>query len=292
MNITESELQAYVDGELAPEDAARVEAACAADPDLAARLALAQRLRERVRDAFDGVIDEPVPDRLAALLRNAAGERASAPDGVVPFARREAGAAAAAGPVPRAPEADAVDTHALGARPVDAGRAGSIASNAAPPAPHGARRRPRAGWPAYALAASLAALAVSLWLRPAPGPVVVDDGTLVARGTLARGLDTVLASAPAEPGGVAVGLSFRDADGRVCRSFVQRDAGGIAGLACRDGDRWTLPVVSAADGVGGGELRQASSVVPPEVQAAIDARLQGDVFDAAQERAARDAGWR
>jgi anti-sigma factor RsiW len=276
MNISDHELQAYVDRELAPEDVARVEAACAADPQLAARLAREQRLRERVRGGFDGVLDEPVPDRLAALLRTAAGEGAPASANVIPLARRD----------------PAAQTERASVQP-------GIAASA-PPAPDAARRvvptspRPRArgGWPAYALAASLAALAVSLWLRPAPGPVVVDDGALVARGALARGLDTALASAPAGADGVAVGLSFRDVDGHVCRSFVLRGDDAMAGLACRIDDRWKMPVVSSVEAVGEGELRQASSAVPPEVQAAIDARLQGDVFDAAQERAARDAGWR
>jgi hypothetical protein len=79
--------------------------------------------------------------------------------------------------------------------------------------------------------------------------------------------------------------------GRICRSFAHRELA-TAGLACRDGDRWVLPVVSRIEAGDGGEVRQASSAIPAEVQAAVDARLQGDVFDAAQERAARDAGWR
>lgn len=277
MNITDHELQAYVDGELAPADAARVQAACAADPELAARLAREQRVRERVRGAFNGVLDEPVPDRLAALLRSAGGEGEAASADVIPLARRDT-------------------TRQVGDTPARP----TVAAATTPPAPDAARRvvppsvRPRArgGWPAYALAASLAALAVSLWLRPAPGPVVVDDGALVARGALARGLDTALASAPSQAGDVAIGQSFRDTGGHVCRSFVLRGDDAMAGLACRIDDRWKMPVVTSIEAAGDGELRQASSAVPPEVQAAIDARLQGDVFDAAQERDARDAGWR
>lgn len=276
MKITDHELQAYVDGELAPADAARVEAACAAEPELAARLDHERRLRDRVRGAFDGVIDEPVPDRLAALLRSSADEDASVSAGVISLPRRATPGRADDGSV----------------RPT----AGATASATAPDAARrmatpSSRPRARGGWPAYALAASLAALAVSLWLRPAAGPVAVDGGGLVARGALARALDDALASAPSDTGEVAIGQSFRAADGRVCRSFVQRD-GAVAGLACRDVDRWLLPVVATTQAESDGELRQASSGMPPEVQDAIDARLQGDVFDAAQERAAREAGWR
>lgn len=245
--IDEHELQAWIDGELAPSDAARVEAAVAADPVLSARAARERRLRERLRAGFDPVLDEPVPARLAELLKGGAagtgGVDANAGDKVVPLARRT--------PVPRR----------------------------------------HWGMPAYALAASLAVLAASLWLRPEAGPVRMDDGVLVASGSLERGLDEALASAPDPGADVAIGLSFRDADGRICRSFVHRSQAGLAGLACRDDGQWSLPVL-ARPVDGGGELRQASSSVPPEVQAAIDARLQDEVFDAEAERQAREAGWR
>lgn len=261
--IAQHELMAYIDGELAPDDAARVEAAMASDPALAAQVERGRRLRAQLRSAFDPVLDEPVPARFAALLRGdagAAGERSH----------------------------DAATADAMHAGATDARTASNVR-----PLPTRAERAPRARWhaPVYALAASLAVLAVSLWLRPAGGPVQMQGGEFVARGDLARGLDNALASEPAANAALSIGLSFRDGEGRVCRSFVQRTGPGIAGLACRDDGRWTLPVLSRA-GDAGGELRQAASGIPTEVQAAIDARLQGDAFDAETERAARDAGWR
>lgn len=239
MDISEQDLQAYVDGELAPADRARVEAAIAADPALARTVERERALRLRLHAAFDPVLDEPVPPRLQALLRD------------------EPGAAQ--------PAHNVVDL---------------------------AARRVRPAWhvPAYALAASLLVVAASLWLRPGAAPVRMQDDRLVASGALARSLDRALASAPESASSVAIGISFRATDGRVCRSFAQGHA--LAGLACRSGDHWTIEVMATPTEAPRGEVRQAASTTPPEVQAAIDARLQGEAFDAAQERAARDHGWR
>lgn len=283
--IGEHELQAYVDGELAPDDLARVDAAIAADPVLAAQVERERRLRVQLRAAFDPVLDEPVPARFAALLQggdDVADERARA-------ANREAKITRVPLPAPAGPrDSDGAEDAAHSHR----GHTGAAATVVPMRGRNERPLRPRWHAPVYALAASLAVLAVSLWLRPDGGPVQMQGGERVARGELARGLDTALASEPAGDAALAIGLSFRDDEGRVCRSFVQRAGGELAGLACREGDRWTVPVLSRVGGSGEGELRQAASGIPPEVQAAIDARLDGEVFDAEAERAARDAGWR
>ena len=68
MTVTDAMLMAYVDGELSPDDGARIDAAAAADPALAARLARHRLLAGGLRGAFAEVADEPVPERLTALL--------------------------------------------------------------------------------------------------------------------------------------------------------------------------------------------------------------------------------
>jgi len=55
---------AYADGELDGPARAAVEAAMAADPQIAQRIAQHRALRRRVHCAFDAVLDEPVPARL------------------------------------------------------------------------------------------------------------------------------------------------------------------------------------------------------------------------------------
>ena len=114
---------------------------------------------------------------------------------------------------------------------------------------------------------------------------------LVARDELARALDTRLSSEGASQGAVSVGLSFRAGDGDYCRTFVLEPPRSVAGLACRDATGWRVTAIGEA-AAPGGELRLASSALPPAVLAEVDARLDGEALDTAGERDARDAGWR
>lgn len=251
--IEDHEIHAFVDGELDAKDAARIEAAMADDVLVAARVERERRLRGQLQATFDPVLAEPVPDRLLAMLR--ADDRADAQSSIV----RGQGTG------------DATDRTVVPMR----------------------ARPQRARWhaPVYALAASLAVLAVTNWIRPSASPIELHDGALVAGPSLQRELDRALASEPDDGASVAIGLTFRDDGGRICRSFVERDAA-IAGLACREDAGWRLPVVGSIDADAGGEIRQAAAAMPAAVQAEIDARLADDPFDAVQEREAQAAGWR
>ncbi|WP_298089350.1 anti-sigma factor [uncultured Sphingomonas sp.] len=70
MTIDDALLMAYADGELDPVTAKRVERALADDPALAHRLAEHRALRERIGRAFAPIAEEPVPERLSALLKS------------------------------------------------------------------------------------------------------------------------------------------------------------------------------------------------------------------------------
>lgn len=61
--ISESELQAYADGRLAPERQAAVESWLAGRPDEAERIADYRKLTEALRAAYDPFFTESVPDR-------------------------------------------------------------------------------------------------------------------------------------------------------------------------------------------------------------------------------------
>ena len=67
-------LMAYADGELDLVSRAEIEAAMAHDPEVARAVELHQLLAAQVRAAYDGVLEEPVPVRLAALVASAATE--------------------------------------------------------------------------------------------------------------------------------------------------------------------------------------------------------------------------
>lgn len=68
MTFDDARLMAWLDGELDAAEGAEVEAAIAADPALAARVEEQRRLRDRLRAHYGPVADEPVPERLSALL--------------------------------------------------------------------------------------------------------------------------------------------------------------------------------------------------------------------------------
>lgn len=142
------------------------------------------------------------------------------------------------------------------------------------------------GW--AALAASLVVgVAVGLAVRPAQGPLASHDGVLVAQGGLAKALSTQLA---ADAGPVKVGLTFRTTEGGYCRTFAS-SVDRLAGVACREGGRWTARAVSAWTPPAATAYRTAGSDTPPAVLAAVDGLIAGAPLDAAAERAARDSGW-
>lgn len=70
MTLSDDELLAYVDGEIAEDRRATVEREIAADPVVARRVAAQRALRAKLHQAFDGVLDEPVPPRLLAAARS------------------------------------------------------------------------------------------------------------------------------------------------------------------------------------------------------------------------------
>jgi hypothetical protein len=141
-------------------------------------------------------------------------------------------------------------------------------------------------WAAMAACVVVGAVGGRLSLGPPAGPSI--GGDIPATAQLARSLDRGLA---AEPGAIRIGLTFRNAEGRYCRTFQSRpDA--MAGMACRDGDAWRLVTATAWSPGREPMYRTAASETPPEVMAAVDRTLRGETLDAPQEQAARDRGWR
>jgi anti-sigma factor RsiW len=69
---SETDLQAYLDGELDGAERARVESALAADPRLRERLERDRRALDRLREAGAAVAEEPIPERLLATINRSA----------------------------------------------------------------------------------------------------------------------------------------------------------------------------------------------------------------------------
>lgn len=148
------------------------------------------------------------------------------------------------------------------------------------------RRPPMLTW--AAMAASLVVGILAGRFAFAPEPTVAVGADVPARLELAQALDRQLAS---DPGIVRIGLTFRDNEGRYCRTF-QSAPDRLAGLACRSGSSWQVATATTWSPVAAPQYRTAGSATPPEVLAAVDRSLAGDTLDATQEKAARDAGWR
>jgi hypothetical protein len=223
---------AWLDGELSPDDAARVEAEIAADPRLKAMAEQHLAMQSRVKGAFDSLLDAPIPEQLLPK------------DNVVDFsAAREA------------------------------------------------KARPRwSGLPQWAaMAATLAVGIVVGTMVPqrSVSPVEVQGGKLYAAAALDQSLDTQLASAPTNEA-IRIGMTFRDQSGSICRSFTQAQS---SGLACRSGDRWQVRGLFAAPEGQADSYRMAAGM-DPQLAALVDSTIVGEPFDAAQEKAVKDKGWR
>jgi hypothetical protein len=154
----------------------------------------------------------------------------------------------------------------------------------------------RWSWPEWgAIAATLVVgvLAGSMGLTSLRGETqlassVGGAGALVAHGALDTALSRQLASAPPAGSSVKIGVSFVSRDGQYCRSFAM---GAAAGLACRSGSDWKIPVLVESGAAGEEAYRQAGSAMPAAVLEAIDARAVGSSLDAKAEQAAAQRGW-
>jgi len=161
-----------------------------------------------------------------------------------------------------------------------------------------ARSRPQARR-VWALPAALAAsllmtgvLAVAWWRTPGPDGLALQNGELLARGSVAQALSTALVNSQSADAAVRIGLSFRDHAGRMCRTFLVQ-AQGSAGLACHAGADWVIERVAAAQAQPGAEgtLRMAGSAWPTAILSEVGQRIEGEALDAPAEERARAQGW-
>jgi surface antigen len=249
--FTDAQLAAFLDGTL--EDDAlleAIEAAINADPALADRVeALASGddpAALAVRDAFAPVLSAPVPEKLTQIV--AVPESAQ----VVDFA-----AARSARTLPKS----ANDT-AGGWR-----------------------------WPQFGAMAASLALGVLIG-----GPLLTGGDNAPTGGSLVLASADVDAMLDTAPSGQAVDLAalgtgevvltFRNADGALCRQFMIEAGGGTSdALACAgaDGDWQVEAYGRRAAPVG--EMKLAGGDAAPAVVAAVDAMIDSDVLIGADELA-------
>lgn len=149
---------------------------------------------------------------------------------------------------------------------------------------------PRLAIPAATLACGLL---LGIWFRAPSDFQTSSGGQVLAQGELAAALTDRLASAGTPQSGARIGVSFRDRAGRDCRSFLVPGRGAsTAGVACRESSDWVVAVLAAGPSQTPGAYQQAGAEMPPVVRSAVSSMIEGEPFDAAAERAARDRGWK
>lgn len=234
-------LSALLDGELSDEQAERLGRRLEQEPALAARLAELERADERVRRAYTGVAEQPLPPRISGLLGKAAVARAADSSG------------AHTGNVVRFPGRSEWRTFVLPA----AAAAGvalvvglliGIAVAPGPAAPDGA---------------GLLA-----------GTGAIEPGT-----PLHEVLETVPSAGTRELGDASATprLTFRTENGSYCRQVDLSGArGGAQTLACRRSGEWRLEVVAftAPAEPGEGLYRTATGAASP-VAHTIESSIEG-----------------
>ena len=178
-------------------------------------------------------------------------------------------------------------------RSVESDRDEKVVSLAGARASREARRAPSLWVQMGALAATLAVgivtgnmLGIGSLAGGSPEPFETEAGRLVASADLENALYAQLASAPAESG-PRIGLTFREKTGAICRTFEDR---AVSGLACREGGDWRIRSVFQSQGQAT-DYRMASGP-NPQLMEAVDESIEGEPFDAAQEKAAAEGGWR
>jgi hypothetical protein len=253
-SFTDAQLAAFMDGSLADEaliDA--IEAAINADPALAQRaeaLAAGDDLAPLVRDAFAPLLDAPVPERLTAAI------------------------------APR--EADVIDLAAARA-----------AKTPVLPVPANDTGRSNWRWPQFgAMAASLVLgvmIGEPLLKGGSGGPQA--DGLVLASADLTAMLDRAPSGQRTDLAALGEGevvLTFRNADGQLCRQFMIDGAGGATSdaLACAgaNGDGWQIEAYGRR-AAPAGEMKLAGGDAAPAVVAAVDAMIDSDSLIGADELA-------
>lgn len=236
--VDEETFFAWLDGELSPEQSARVEAEVAADRRLSRLVEEHREMTAGLRSAFGEVASAPVPERIAAIVP---------------------------------PPEDRV---------VDLARVRCVRE---------ARGTTRFWVQLAALAATLVVgvLTGSMLAGGPTSPIRPEAGRLVAGAELEQVLSAQLASAPAAKG-PRIGLTFRDKSGAICRTFQEETA---TGLACRERGDWRIRALFQAHEGQATDYRMAAGA-DPRLMEIVEFGMDGEPFDAAQEKSARDSAWK
>ena len=148
-----------------------------------------------------------------------------------------------------------------------------------------ARERRRLAMPVWRnLAAIAATLVVGIFVGHYSASVGdTTIGAPLAQGSLATALNSQLASSQAPSAPIRIGVSFRNQDDALCRTYASVSQQGIA---CKQGGNWIINTATWNTQIRPAtDYRQASATDPLIMQAA-QAMMKGDALNAEAERAA------
>ena len=265
-NISDETLMAYADEVLPPAEMRRIAALVARDTELAARLKPFAVTRTALTQIFSDAQLGPVPRRLLDTVMQApigvSNKRPDKASGVVESLRSF-----------------------LFPETLSFGRA-------------------------LALCGTVLAIAGAGWMTTHVGQpseatqdlLAIEDGKTLARGVLARALETapMLQQVAAAGGQTATPVvTFKSADGRLCRQFeaARSTTDVITGYACRDdAGQWQVgfhgPGPSLAHDNAEDAIRPADRQPDPDLDAEIRNVISGDALDDESERAFIANGWK
>jgi len=140
-----------------------------------------------------------------------------------------------------------------------------------------------------AATALAAGLVIGVFATGPAGNIVPANGGLIARGPLATALNNQLASNQ-QAGAAKIGISFRDKQGRYCRTFTASET---AGVACHGGDAWHIAAMAQTGPEAGANAAYgtAASAMPDAIRSTVRGLIAGAPLNADGERQARDQGW-
>lgn len=253
-DFTDEQLRAFLDGTIDDRLADAIEAAINADAALAQRvegLVVADDTADQVRDAFAPLLAAPVPERLSGVV---------------------------APPPAGATLLDFAEARARKNRRIAANDDGMSATG-------GGWRWPQ--WTAMAASLALGVLVGGPLLDGLDGTsrgdalVVAGAGGLTVPQPVAAMLDTAPGGRQVALDGLGRGevvLTFRNADGQLCRQFTLAEASGTSdALACAADTGWQVEALGRR-AAPTGEMRLAGGDAAVGVVAAVDAMIAGEAL--------------
>ncbi len=264
--VTDEMLSAFLDRELPDADMAMIKEALLTDKVLEARLSRLRRANDAVRETYEDISRDPVPQNLIDLVRDHVSDdtETQAKPGNARTARNDDKVVAFPGP-----QFTGTDKF----------------------------------WPS-AIAASIALIVgISIGtLQPFSEPGTNSHGVQIA-GELPKhnAISVALETAPSSElvslsggGEIEPILTFQSVDGEYCReAALHKEAESVVFVACRGTDSWAIELAVKTPPMHSGQntFRPASAEAQSTIDVFLNKRMAGDAFGAQQEAVLIDKNW-